>query len=392
MKSFTHIVLLLVCSIAVSACQSTEQSQTTKLQVNKKLYHDEAFLGYAQLAIESEQEVFAIDDEMKNMVANKLSKERDISRRAKKLLKHIFAKDSVDIAYQSGANLTAIDAYHSHTANCMSLTIMAYVLAKEAKLDVSFQDVKVPEYWVRNGQYNMLTGHVNLVITKPKTPDKSIFFGQDIIQIDFDPYVVKRAFPKKVIEKHTVLAMFYNNKGAQALVDQHYNLAYAYFKQATLVAPSFSSAWGNLGILYKLTNHIDFAFNSYRYAIKIDNENFTALENLSFLLKEHGSEQEFQLIQETLNNKRIINPYYHALLADEAFFRGENKLALKHYKKALKLDNKVHEFYFGLAKVYYKLSDISRAKRAMKKAILYNRATSTENLYTAKLNLLNVRE
>jgi len=370
----------------LSACQSTSQQRATIQPDYNDLYLDDDFMQNHH--IESAEDVFAIDDEMQKMVIDKLLPIKSTKKRARKLLEHLFSKDNIALAYKNSANLTAVESYHSHTANCMSLTIMAYVLASEAELDIKFQDVKVPEYWVRNGQYNMLTGHVNLVLTEPRTPGKMIIYGKELLEIDFDPTMYKRTFPKKIVEKNTVLAMFYNNKGAEALISKEYTLAYRYLKQATIVDPLFSPAWGNLGILYKLNDHQMTAKKAYQQAILIDKDNLTALSNLSYLFKKEGKIEEADKIEQLLHEKRIKNPYYHALLADEAFFRGENLQALKLYKKAIKMNRRVHEFYFGLAKVYYALKDIPRAERAIQKALLHNKTTTIENQYIAKLNFL----
>lgn len=388
MLKLSYKKLIIIFSwLFIVSCQSTIAT-SDNTPIYNELYLDDEFEVDSAQSIESEEEVFALDDEMKLMVTEKLLSVRAPNKRAKRLLRHIFAKENIDLAYQSAANLTASQAYHSQTANCMSLTIMAYALAKEAGLDVKFQDVKVPEYWVRNGQYNMLTGHVNLILTEAKVPNKTVVYGRELLQIDFDPDIYKKSFPKKVITKNTVLAMFYNNKGAHALVDQNYQLSYKYLKQATLVDPSFSSAWGNLGILYKLNDLTDFAEKTYRHAIELDNDNLTALTNLSLLLEDNNNLEQARKIEKMLHDKRIKNPYYHALLADEAFFRGDNQKALKHYKRAIRMDNKVHEFYFGIAKVYYALNRIERAENAMNKAIAYNRASAIESQYLAKLNFL----
>jgi tetratricopeptide (TPR) repeat protein len=383
---YKRLLMILSCLFIVS-CQSTIAT-TDNTPIYTALYLDDKFDNDLAQKIETEEEVFALDDEMQLMVTEKLLSIRAPNKRAKRLLRHIFAKENIDLAYQSAANLTASQAYHSQTANCMSLTIMAYALAKEAGLDVKFQDVKVPEYWVRNGQYNMLTGHVNLILTEAKVPNKTVVYGRELLQIDFDPDIYKKSFPKKVISKNTVLAMFYNNKGAHELVEKNYALSYQYLKQATLVDPSFSSAWGNLGILYKLNGLTDYAEKSYKHAVALDNNNLTALSNLSFLLEKNNDFEQARKIEKMLHNKRSKNPYYHALLADEAFFRGENEKALKYYKRAIRMDSKVHEFYFGIAKVYYVLNKLERAENAMKKALAYNRTSSIEAQYLAKLNFL----
>ncbi|WP_206485744.1 tetratricopeptide repeat protein [Thalassotalea sp. G2M2-11] len=377
--------LIVVSSLLLVACQSTSTVQNS-IPVNDSLYLDHEFPNYQAQAIESEHDVFAIDDEMKEMVRSKLLVVRENKRRAKRLLDHIFSKKNIDLIYESSANLTAQEAYHSQVANCMSLTIMAYALAKEAGLDVRFQDVKVPEYWIRNGEYNLLTGHVNLVITEPKSPHKLIALGKNLLQIDFDPAMARNRFPKKTVNKDTVLAMFYNNKGADALVDKQYSRAYAYFKQATQLAPSFSPAWGNLGILYKLTANYTEAEKAYQYAIAIDQDNLTAMGNLAFLLKSLGKIEQADDLHQVIHNKRITNPYYHALLGDEAFFRGNNDLALHHYKTALRMNRKIHEFHYGIAKVYYELGQIDKAEKAMQRAISYNDGALVESQYVAKLN------
>lgn len=383
---YTRSIVIVFCIFLVS-CQSTV-IPVAVLPLNTDLYLDKNFENHELSEIETEEEVFALDDEMKLMVSENLLSVRAPNKRAKKLLRHLFSKDNIDLAYQSAANLTATEAYHSQTANCMSLTIMAYALAKEAGLDVKFQDVKVPEYWVRNGQYNLLTGHVNLILTEAKEPNKTVIYGRELLQIDFDPGIYKKSFPKRIINKNTVLAMFYNNKGAHELINKNYSLAYSYIKQATIADPTFSSAWGNLGILYKLTDLTEYAQKAYEYAVQLDGNNLTALSNLSFLLENNKDFEQAKKIERMLHEKRIKNPYYHALLADEAFFRGENNKALNHYKRAIRMDKKVHEFYFGLAKVYYTLGEIERAESAMNKALAYNKASSIESQYSAKLNFL----
>ncbi|WDE02873.1 tetratricopeptide repeat protein [Thalassomonas viridans] len=384
----TALCCLLSCSLFLVACQSTKVAHSPAIQAEANLYLDTHFPGYEQRAVETAEEIFAIDDEMRQMIAEQVAPEKSFKKRAVKLLQQIFKKDNLGLAYRSSANVVATDAYHTNTANCLSLTIMAYALAREAKLNVNFQEVLIPEYWVRHGEHNMLTGHVNLRLSAGKRPQQTIIFGSNDIEVDFDPFVIKKSFPKRSIKKSTVLAMFYNNKGAQALIDADYTGAYAYLKAATLADPGFSTGWGNLGLLYRFNGQIDLAKQTYRHAIGLSKRNFTAMSNLSLLLKKEGKVEEAAGIQREIVRKREKNPYYHALLADEAFHEGDVGLAVRLYKKAIKLDNKAHEFYFGLAKAYYRQGKLDSAKRAMKKAIALNRIPQTEYEYLAKLDFL----
>ncbi len=372
----------------IISCQSTSEYGTSLAIAPSSLYLDNAFPKPANLIIQTEQEIFMIDDAMKSMVKANLNITHNTKKKAKSLLSQIFAKDNMAINYASNANLTAREAYHSHVANCMSLTIMAYALAKEANLDVDFQQVDVPEYWIRNGQYNLLTGHVNLLIKPSDKLNRNIIYGNDNIQIDFDPYVTRQTFSKRIIEKNTVLAMFYNNKGGQALVKEQFNIAYQYFRAAVEADDKFSPAWGNLAVLYRLTNNLELAEKTYRYTITIDPKNLTALTNLAILLRNQHNDVEAEGIENMLFNYRKKNPYYYAVLADEAFYKQDFSKSVKLYKRAIRLNNKIHELYYGMAKAYYQMNRLSDAKRAMKKALSLNMNKSTEYQYIAKLNFL----
>lgn len=391
-SKYYKVGLFFVFSFLIAGCQSSEKLNHKKFIVNESLYIDEYFPNFQNIKIETQEEIFALDDQMRLMVKEKLMTERDIKKRSMKLLEHLFYQTNVALTYKSTANISAIEAYHSQQANCLSLTILAYALAKEANLEVNFQDVKIPEYWVRNASYNMLTGHVNLIITKPKDPRIEILFRSEILTIDFDPFVNKKSFPKTIISQSEILSMFYSNKGAQALVKKQYTEAYAYLKAATTTAPNFSSAWANLGILYKMSGYVNLAKQSYRHAIEVNRENYTAMSNLALLLNNQNDRKELINIRKILKNKRESNPYYYALLADEAFYVANYERALVYYHKAIRLDNRVHEFYYGLSKVYYALNENKKAKKAINRAISYNRIESIDVRYLAKLDFLKKQE
>lgn len=385
MKSFTFWVLscLILCS-----CTSTPLISSKLLLERETLYLDHRFNGFSAIDIESEGDIFSIDDKMKEMVRTELSSEETSYKRAKKLLLHLFDQNNINLSYDNLANLTATQSYYSKKANCLSLTIMAYSLAKEAGLNVVFQDVEVPEYWVRNNEFNMLTGHINLLVKPSGNNNSSLIWRSNSLQIDFDPFIQKKQFPAKVIDKNTIMAMFYTNIGAQAIVDEDFIKAYAYLKQATKVSPTFASSWSNLGVLYRMVGDFNLADKTYRYALALSPENLSTLNNLAVLMHKMGDVEEAVILEKLLHKKRLNNPYYHALLADEAYYRQDYNRAKLHYKNAIKLNGSLHELYFGLAKVYYQVKEFERAEFALTKAIKLNNNKEKDNQYIAKLNWL----
>jgi Flp pilus assembly protein TadD len=382
------VVFLFSLILGLSACQSHQSVTLADVSPITDMYMDSSFPGYQQIPIESAQQIFMLDDDMRAMVRDELVNERNIYKRSRKLLEQIFNPNDADLVYTSGADLTAAQTYHQKIANCLSLTILAYALAQEADLLVYFQQVNIPEYWVRHGKVNMLAGHVNLLV-KAKLTNKVVLFKSNSFVIDFDPYVFKRSFRTKSIDKNTIIAMFYNNKGAKFLADKDYTRAYAYFKRASEAAPTYSSGLSNLALLYRFTGHLTRAESLYRYAIKLDKTNLTAMANLAVLLRNEGELAEAEQIDHALKRKRAKNPYYHAMLADDAFYQGDPDQAVKHYKKAIKLAKNNHEFYFGLAKVYFNLNKIEQSKSAMRKALVLNRLPEIQRGYVAKMALLN---
>jgi tetratricopeptide (TPR) repeat protein len=284
----SHFYVLLLCFPLIIACQSNPNYKASQILPRQNLYLDNEFSSKTFLRIETEQEIFALDDEMRVMVQEKLTHNFTAYQKAKILLKHLFNDENIALSYQGNANVTARQAYHNKVANCISLTIMAYALAKEAGMNVSFRDVEIPEYWVRNGQYNLLTGHVNLLVKENTEVRRRLVWGEKEMRIDFDPFVAKKTFPSRNITKQTLLAMFYNNKGAEEMVNDNYPLAYRYLKKATQTDNQFTSAWGNLGILYKLNDHNEMAEHTYRHAIRLKSNNLTSLGNLALLLNKQG--------------------------------------------------------------------------------------------------------
>lgn len=392
MKKLINLSFIIASLILLSACQSKSRLHHYYANNNQaNTFLDDKFKGYSSTIIETEAEIFALSEEMITM-ANSIGLERDTRKKANKLLQYFFSPENINLAYKSGANVIAAQAFQNKEANCLSLTIMAYAIAKEAKLDVAFQSVDVPEYWVRNGQVNMLTGHINLKVLQSISPHNTVFLEKTEIEIDFDPFVNKKAFPKHRIYKNTVLAMFYNNKGANAMVNGDYLTAYAYLKKAIKVDPLFSSAWGNLAILYRFKGYEQNAIDTYRYAISLNHNNLTAMANLSMLLHLNGAYEEAKRLDAHIMRKRAKNPYYYALLGDEKLYQGAYSAAINHFRKAIKLDKNIPEFYFGLAKVYYMLDEMDKAENYLKKAMAKTHVARLDKQYLAKLNFLKQRD
>jgi Flp pilus assembly protein TadD len=381
---FMQRLIALFVLVLVSACQST---QDVSIDPHTLLY-DQGFVGFEQIPIETQQQVFELDQDAKDFVTKALGLIDDPVNGIETLVHKIFDRSQYNLLYKGSANTTASQTFHNRAANCLSMSIMTYALATEAGYGVRFQDIEIPEYWTRREGYSLLNGHINLQLFAK--PDPHILYLQTRgYQVDFDPRASKKHFPKKFVSKQLVLAMFYNNKGADALLNEDNERAYAYFRAALILAPEFDSPWVNLGFLYRLAGFYQQAEDAYKQALSLKPDNLTAWENLAFLYTFTQRPLEAEAILTKVERKRIDNPYYHLNLGEQEFEHENYAQALRHYRKALSLDKSKHEIYFGLAKTYYYLGEVQRSQHYLKLAKRKSISQQQRHKYQGKLDLLS---
>jgi len=379
-----NVLISFIILVFFSACQST----AVHIPSSENLLYDQGFSGFSQISIESEQQVFHLDEAAKAFVASTIEPMKSKFDQMEALVKAIFDRSELNLLYQGDANTIASDTFHSQAANCLSMSIMTYALATEAGFDVDFQEIMIPEYWTRRAGFSLLNGHINLKMLTLQQPN--VFeFNRQSYQVDFDPQSSRRGFPKKVVSKKAVLSMFYNNKGADALLRKDYVPAYAYFREALLIEPSFHSAWINLGILYRLAEYIPQAEKAYQHALAISPDSLTALENLAYLYTYTGRNAEAEEILAKIEDRRNNNPYYHVNLGEQEMEQKHWDQALAHFRRALALDRGKHEVYFGLARVYFEIGELQQSERYLKRAKHNAHNKHDEERYQSKLEFLS---
>lgn len=360
-------------------------------QANTLLF-DSHFPNYSDYVLETEEDIFYIDKAVAAKARNLIFRRNNLKNKSQELVDFLFDEEYINLQYDDSANYTAQEAIENKRANCITLTILAFSLAKHSQILAQFQDVDVPEYWNRTGQYSLLTGHVNLVLKSPQVNfrDDSInLFSQNTYVVDFDPLINSQKFPSRYVNKTWVMAMFYNNKGAQALMHGNQGLAYAYFKQAVTVASDYAPSWVNLAVLFRQNSLLDKAKNIYEHAINLDPKNYAAISNLAIVLRKLNNSQQADELMKKLHKIRYKNPFYHKALGDNALYQKRYELAKEYYEQAIELDDQKHEFYYGLAKAYVGLNNKAKAKKLLDKAMRLNNYVDINEIYLAKSHLLS---
>lgn len=377
------VSLILTFGALLSGCQSTAK-QTVEVSPH---FLDQSFPNYKQVKVETPQEIFALNDDAKQFVFRKLMHIEDPYDRMKTLMASIFDHSDFNLLYDNHANTIASDTFNTRAANCLSMSIMTYSLAKEAGIGVDFQEVEIPEYWTRREGYSLLNGHINLRL-KPEEERGRFYIKPKGVVVDFYPFIAKKRFPTIVVTKKRVLSMFYNNKGADALLQRDHDTAYAYFRKAVMADESFESPWINLGLLYRMTGHWDWAEATYHEALKIDPENLTTWENLAILHSVAGRDDKAKEIRQRVEWKRQQNPYYHFIKGEEQLEKENWDQAIAHFNRAIRINDSKHQFYFGLAKSYYGIGDVANSRTYLRKAKRLADYADQKEMYQGKLEFL----
>ncbi|WDT85559.1 tetratricopeptide repeat protein [Alteromonas sp. 009811495] len=382
----TRIIIVVLCTLLV-ACQSTERKVTS---ASPTLLDDSLFPSYGLFPVETPEEIFYLDEEAQQFAERAVYESSASEKNVKRLVKSIFGRSEHGVLYRNSANTTANTTFSNRAANCLSLSIMAYALAEHAGLKATFYEVDIPEYWTRRDGFSLLNGHINLRVAVPNEP-LLVSIGSSYADIDFDPQMIQSDFPRNAVPKERVLSMFYNNKGADALVANSYSRAYSYFRAAATLSPSLQQSWVNLGVLYRMVGAYEQAELAYKHALTINDSHLTAWENLAILYIHQERDEEAKAITEMVEARRRSNPYYHFILGEQDYDEGKYARAIEHYQRALRIDDSRHEILFSLARTYHQLGDVNNAQRYLEKAVRHSPNEQDRSRYMSKIAALASR-
>ncbi|HET9678953.1 MAG TPA: tetratricopeptide repeat protein [Gammaproteobacteria bacterium] len=379
------LAVLLVIATALAGCTT----HSVRPDVNAMHFlHDAAFPASNQVNIETRREVFRLDESTREYLDEKTDGLRNTHVNTMPFV-NVIIQSMETFSYNNSATTTAAQTFHNREANCLSMTILAFAMADYLGFDVSFRYVEIPEYWMWREQNSLVSRHVNLIL-KPVKTDEPVFgfiFSRPI-EIDFFAPGSSQRYGSHKISDSTILAMFYNNKGAVALLSGKPDIAYAYLRAAVLEDPTLDMAISNLALLYTKAGKLEWAESNYREIIKRNPNNTAAAQGLAVVMRMQGRYKEAAAIIARIERERANNPYYHYVLGEQAYAANKWNKAIHAFKRALDLRPDLDQAYFGLAKSYYQLGDIDWARANLKQAKRNASREEAKKRYESKLALL----
>lgn len=306
------------------------------------------------------------------------------------LMDALYTKGWLQLDYDAEQTRTAAEAFAARRGNCLSLVLMTASFARHFGLPVRFNSVYLEEAWTRSGGVFFVTGHVNISLGRGVTPtDVLLQAPADLLTIDFLPPQMLKGQRSHAVEESTVLAMFANNRAAEALTDGHLDEAYWWARAGMESDPRWLASYNTLAIVYRRKGMTDMAEQVLRTVLAREPENAQALSNLVLVLTDAGQLAQARVAAAQLALVQPVPPYAYFDRGVEAMRQGEYGSARELFRKEVFRAAYVPEFHFWLALANYGLGDLAGARGEIAKA-LENAATPRErDRYGAKLAWLN---
>lgn len=331
-------------------------------------------------------EVFRLTPDMQAYLDNVIAPlARNVGAR-KAITEALYDRSKLQLEYDASTTRTAAEAFRARQGNCLSLLIMTGAFAKASNLKVTYQEVVSDELWSRSGNLYFFSGHVNLVLERPLAQTLGSVDRSEIYTIDFMP--AEGSQVARSLSEQTVLAMFMNNRAAEALVHGQLGDAYWRARKAIELDPQFASSYNTLAVVYLQRGDPARAEHALRYALDVTPNNPRLLGNYAQALAGLGRTAEADAVKAHLVALEPTPPFYWFVQGQIALHKGEYQKARELFLKEIDRSPDYHEFHYALAVADFELDRLEEARREMSLAMDDAVKRTDHDLYAAKLDRL----
>ncbi len=262
------------------------------------------------------------------------------------------------IDYSNHRTQTAIEAFEEGKANCLSFTLLFVAMAREVGVPAYFLSVRDISDYQRDGNLVVISDHI------------AVGYGpsHDLTILDFSSEPNNGYRQIQPVTDTRATAMFYSNRGAEALRDEQLDLAVRWLSDAVRIDPGLAVAWVNLGVALRRSGDSERAEEVYRTAIEVDPDTHSAYHNLAALLRMSGRDQEADEVMAFTATGSNRNPFTYVQLGDMSLRHGRVLDAERFYRRAMRLGSKLAEPLAALGLLNLAEGNEAAARRFARKA------------------------
>jgi Tfp pilus assembly protein PilF len=304
------------------------------------------------------------------------------------LVDALYSKGELRLEYDSTLTRTAAATFDAKVGNCLSLVIMTAAFAKELNMQVHYQNVVVDETWSRNAGLYFASSHVNLTIGRRTNDNLRGYDPQRALTIDFLTPDEAAKYRTLAVDENTIVAMYLNNRAAEALATGRQNDAYWWAREAIKFNPKYVTAFNTLGVIYQRQGEFAKAERVFRVALQRDPDSLIIMNNLVPVLAAVGKHEESRALASVIAKVEPHPPFHFYDLGLKAVQAGDFVQAKKMFEREVARAPYYHEFHFWLAVAHHRLGEAAPAREQMALAAQTSTTLSARANYNMKLAAL----
>jgi len=380
--------LTLAATMLLAACTNLEDRVAHAVPPPDDLFADAQF-GPASEPIDPAH-VFDLSPAMRDFIDERIRPHvRSLGGTRDALVYELYSRSGLRIDYDASFTRNAAEAFEARKGNCLALVIMTGAFAHALDLNITYQQVSADEVWSHSNDMYFMSGHVNLLLDRRlpevlESHDRYVSFT-----VDFLPGSEVAGYRVHPISEQTVLAMYLNNRSAEALVRGQLDDAYWRARQSIAIDPSYLSAFNTLGVVYARHGDPVLALRVFNYVLRRQPDNPRVLANEEDALRRLGRGDEADTVHQRLARLEPSPPFYFYNRGRAAMQAGDAQAARDWFRKELARSPDYHEFHFWLALADYALGRLDEARKEMGIALEDAVTANDREIYAAKLEKLN---
>lgn len=292
-----------------------------------------------------------VTDEMAAFLERHIPPTMNAEKRAWTLAYIAIDRYVMQFRYDPSLTLPPAQTFRRRTGNCLSFSLMLVAMARHAGIAARFEEAVIsPEYRSVNDTF-VNSRHITVLLGR----------GQQTFLVDVSGAVTEKNARTRRISDRRAAAQYYNNLGVDALLSADLPMAWARFRQALHTDPGLAYLWSNLGVVYNRNGQVEDAEYAYRTALSVDHRESIAVSNLYVIYQQQGRLQEAARLENRVERHRKRNPYYLALLADQAVRSRQYDDAIDLLQRSIKINSEEYRFHSALAQAQYLAGEHEKA-------------------------------
>ncbi|MEO2268909.1 hypothetical protein V1358_16495 [Pseudoalteromonas sp. YIC-656] len=376
-----RFLVIVMCAL-IGACSSTEDNAVLVKLPPPALNHS----LFQPIDIEPHTQLFSLDMKQQAAFYEYVQHAQKQGMRDDKIVYNFVESLLSDFRYD-GATYTASESLQHEEGNCISLALLVQAYADLIDVDTSYQVITEEPVFAGQNDVVLLASHFRTKLFAPKVelPENTYALRAGTL-VDYFPS--SSGIVSGSASRDDLIAKYYSNHAAQALIDKDINTSFNYLNAALRFTPNSLELLNIAAVLHRRAGDNYTAKALYEYIIEQEPTHAIAISNYAVLAKIIGDEDLLFSLQSKLAALNPKDPFHLLQLARNSAQQGYYHKASSYILKAREIAPYLPQTHADMALLKYQQGHINKALSEMEVAIEKSGANEVRTRYQAKYQAL----